>query len=719
MDTDRGFWRLWRSVLRSRIPWIVLVTWTALYGTRPFSLGFYSDDWRVLVERVQSTSVFSLARWEQLAAPGQAYAARPGAGVIVFAASSVAAGSPFLYQAISALLALLAALSLRSWLAHLAPPGVPPIAAELAAALWLALPWSLAVTAWPVCAMAALPAQILLVEAARRMTPGEGSESRRLLLVTILLLASSLTYEAFYFQGILLALFALLRDPRSGLRRYGILLAAFAAQALSIFWNRAAASFSPRTSKALALDWQRDAWMSLRQLPRELFHSAAPFGAVLALFCGLIVAAAAAAVVVLLFRSEREGISTGLGLAGLGVTAIPVCCMVYALAGYRIASNSFASRTLAGVSWAISIMVAGLLSTIVLTKQRQVVVTGLGSALLLLAVSGMAQQLHEREFSAVWREERMILRHAPVEQIRALPQDARVLYIGPTDYGSTPVFGAAWELTGALYSIPALRESLSAARHSINFHPATAYCSWSWDGTYLTQQLPGYWTTRFGGDALYVWQYDERRIAKAERGFRWNPSVSHDDFQEPSQGGPDVTAAATFAGLDNRTRGEWGGVYGIDGFSFAGSGPRLPAYAKVRLIDPRDRIWNASTTEERAPAGPSGLSATAWWTPYFRWVWERRRTAAGWWSPSAFTIDLDLTDGVTHRVAIYCVDWGSDRARTEKIEVLDTAGRLLAMQTVSSFRDGRYVLWNLRGHVRLQVTRVDGPGAVASGVLFR
>jgi hypothetical protein len=51
--------------------------------------------------------------------------------------------------------------------------------------------------------------------------------------------------------------------------------------------------------------------------------------------------------------------------------------------------------------------------------------------------------------------------------------------------------------------------------------------------------------------------------------------------------------------------------------------------------------------------------------------------------------------------------------------VLDAAtGQVLDSREVSGFQNGRYLTWELTGHVRLRVTRTGGMNAVVSGLFF-
>jgi hypothetical protein len=98
------------------------------------------------------------------------------------------------------------------------------------------------------------------------------------------------------------------------------------------------------------------------------------------------------------------------------------------------------------------------------------------------------------------------------------------------------------------------------------------------------------------------------------------------------------------------------------------------------------------------------------------------RIAACWYSSGlvggSFSIDINLTDGAAHRVALYLVDWDVN-GREMRVDVLDAATQhVLTTQTVQSFHAGIYLEWNLRGHVILRFTSTGGTNAVLSGIFF-
>ena len=129
------------------------------------------------------------------------------------------------------------------------------------------------------------------------------------------------------------------------------------------------------------------------------------------------------------------------------------------------------------------------------------------------------------------------------------------------------------------------------------------------------------------------------------------------------------------------TQGAWKGVYGADGFYLAqdpsSNNPSLPSYATVALTGNSNYTWAGSTSESR------GLQKAA--------AGSTDRLAACWYAASSFSIDVHLTDGQAHQVALYALDWdaGAANARTETVQAIDDAtGAVLDTRTVSTFRGG-------------------------------
>ncbi len=157
---------------------------------------------------------------------------------------------------------------------------------------------------------------------------------------------------------------------------------------------------------------------------------------------------------------------------------------------------------------------------------------------------------------------------------------------------------------------------------------------------------------------------------------------------------------AAFVKTDATDQGSWQGVYGAQGTDVAGAAASVPSYAQVTLAGQSSWTWAASTTDLRALQNPAG-----------------GRLAACWYG-SAFTVDVNLTDSLTHQVGLYFLDWDNG-GRSQRVDVLDAAsGAVLDSRTVSSFTGGQYLVWNLSGHVTFRVTDLTGPNAVIGGLFF-
>ena len=174
--------------------------------------------------------------------------------------------------------------------------------------------------------------------------------------------------------------------------------------------------------------------------------------------------------------------------------------------------------------------------------------------------------------------------------------------------------------------------------------------------------------------------------------------------------------AATFVSADTATQGNWQGTYGSAGYDLAG-GPQSPAggqltYGTYAVETGQIWTWAPSTTDKRALATDA----------------LGDRMAATWYAAS-FSFDVDFTDGNTHQVAIYVVDWDS-KGRQETVQIVDAnnPGTTLDTRgiansntntTGTNFVNGTYLIWNISGHVTMTITSTAGPNAVASGIFFK
>jgi hypothetical protein len=167
---------------------------------------------------------------------------------------------------------------------------------------------------------------------------------------------------------------------------------------------------------------------------------------------------------------------------------------------------------------------------------------------------------------------------------------------------------------------------------------------------------------------------------------------------------PSGSTKAAFVKADTATKGTWINTYGAAGYALAGDAAKAPTWAQVSFANAASWVWSDNTTDVRAPQRASGAG----------------RLAATWYeSAGAFSIDVKITDGGTHEVALYMLDW-DNAGRAQTVQITDLAtGAVLDTRAVSGFTNGTHLVWSVSGQVRIKVTRTQGVNAIASGLFFK
>ena len=97
----------------------------------------------------------------------------------------------------------------------------------------------------------------------------------------------------------------------------------------------------------------------------------------------------------------------------------------------------------------------------------------------------------------------------------------------------------------------------------------------------------------------------------------------------------------TFIKQDTTTEGNWIGTYGTQGYDIIGATASLPSYATVTASGESNYTWAGARPRYRRLETAGGTS----------------RIAACWYSPTSFTVDVDLTDGQVHDLELYFLDY--------------------------------------------------------------
>ena len=171
---------------------------------------------------------------------------------------------------------------------------------------------------------------------------------------------------------------------------------------------------------------------------------------------------------------------------------------------------------------------------------------------------------------------------------------------------------------------------------------------------------------------------------------------------------------------DVKTSGNWGGVYGRDGFILCGYLPdskdkqELPSY--VDSIDyfrafpnagrPDSTVWEASTSSPAAlsPDRQNGSSRVASCVSN---------------SDQTMSLAIKFKDRKKHQVALYFADW-KNQGSSQAVEILDgETMRLLApVSMVKNHAKGVYLVFECDRPVKFRFNKIRGSLVTVSGVFF-
>ena len=203
----------------------------------------------------------------------------------------------------------------------------------------------------------------------------------------------------------------------------------------------------------------------------------------------------------------------------------------------------------------------------------------------------------------------------------------------------------------------------------------------------------------------------------------YSMSVSYSG-STPVYNAPPEQYATRFVKEDSTTSGNWGGVYGKDGYvlcDYNGNGndkKSLPPYvASVSYFMiygnglPNSTVWAAGTTDTRALAPDSSnaniRNAACLYTDGYN----------GGRNTMTFTISTIGTNN--YQVALYFVDW-DNKGRQLAVEMFDanTLNLIAPVQVVTNFYGGCYLVYTCNKPVKFRIDHVCGDNAVLSGIFF-
>ena len=185
-------------------------------------------------------------------------------------------------------------------------------------------------------------------------------------------------------------------------------------------------------------------------------------------------------------------------------------------------------------------------------------------------------------------------------------------------------------------------------------------------------------------------------------------------YSEPLESYP-----ARFIGEDSTTGGNWGKVYGKEGFVLCNyNGNRsdkkmLPTYiSSFNFLNLRDMnnasplVWSSGTSDTRALAPDSGNTIP-------------RNAACMFTDWATMSFEFKITGTREYSLALYFLDW-DDKGRRIAVEMMDgsTLNQIAPVKIISNFKGGRYLIYSYNKSAKFRIDQVRGDNAVLSGIFF-
>ena len=181
---------------------------------------------------------------------------------------------------------------------------------------------------------------------------------------------------------------------------------------------------------------------------------------------------------------------------------------------------------------------------------------------------------------------------------------------------------------------------------------------------------------------------------------------------------------AKYLSTDTTTSGNWGGVYGLDGYqlcNYDGNGKhreQLPDY--VTSVDhykifgnnkPLNMLWEEKSNDKRALAADAknGFPRIA------SCIYSQDNDQIGY----TFTSTINVKGNKDYKISLYFLDW-DDKGRKLAVEMFDAeSSELIApVQLVEKCTNGTYLTFSYNKSVKFRVNPIRGLTPVLSGIFF-
>ncbi len=488
---------------------LIIVIWAALCSWRPFTLGFYSDDW---------TQIIAPEATEKLGTDFSSYLQRfynrPVIGAIFFLSTkALGASEPAYWQIYAAVLVLLTSVCLyifvREILRYLCIEEVE-FYSVLAAVFWLVSPWNLGFTVWSSAVNNAF-SMIFYFLSGWSLFYYLNKGKLTFLLPILFFLLSCFTYESFYFQFIPLFIIAFSMDfhKRFGKVKTIYLFGAFLLiQFFVIFWNRiiefgVTKAFNPHFFETVAANFVH--------LPYAAFRSAEGISFILIpLFILFVV------IVISNFKKNNFDSSDEYKAAVLFIIAILsgilISLIVYSGAGYIVWGMGMRGRTFITVGFWLAVLFS---FSVYLLRERfqlsgKLVNVLVGATIILLASATVFRTF---DWSKAWSVQKEVIGEFPYEKIKRTDSAAIILIDVPFRYNYVGIFDTFWAADWQIKIGYRFVDSIKVNGRDIIGNRDIEIAR-----NYLDPVKGGKWANIWTGDKL-IQKYDEEDSKAAKRLF--------------------------------------------------------------------------------------------------------------------------------------------------------------------------------------------------------
>jgi hypothetical protein len=164
-----------------------------------------------------------------------------------------------------------------------------------------------------------------------------------------------------------------------------------------------------------------------------------------------------------------------------------------------------------------------------------------------------------------------------------------------------------------------------------------------------------------------------------------------------------------FLGFNTVIQGNWGGVYGSQGYSLFGWDNNsdlisLPSYVSSLSVGGSRYQWTGNTNDVRGLPGNSLNTGT-------------RKANTSYANPT-INIDISVNDSSFHKLTLYSLDW-DNQGRQFTLNLINlSTGATEATANLTDAKPGVYSSFRFKGYTRLQVIKTAGENCVISGIFF-